>query len=72
MSGKANANSRFLRCASSVVEPFFLACAEICSCSKQKSRLLFIKTECLLIRLYTERCSRNSIFEYPVVQRTVT
>jgi len=48
MSGKANANKRFLRYASFVVETFFLACAEIYSCSKQKSRLLFIKTECLL------------------------
>jgi hypothetical protein len=43
MSGKANANKRFLHYASSVVETFSLACAEICSCSNQKSRLLFIK-----------------------------
>jgi len=56
VSGKANANRRFLRYASSVVEPLFLAYAEICSCSKQKSRLLFIKTECLLKKtMYRER-----------------
>ena len=68
MSGKANANKSSLRYASSVVEPFFLACTEI-FCVRRRS-LCYRSYNVILIKqmpIYRE-VPRNSVYEYPVVR----